>query len=76
MTTTEMTTTEVLFEQYKQLPADGQQRLRSLILADKMGLTLLPNPTDGDDEDTDTTISISLEALHTSIEQVKLLRAW
>ena len=70
-----MTTAQVLFEQYKQLPADSQQRLRNLILADKLGVTLLPNPTNEDEEDTDTTISISLEALYVSIEQVKLLRA-
>ena len=69
-----MTTAQVLFEQYKQLPADSQQQLQKLILADKLGVTLLPNPTN-EDEDMDTTISISLEALYASIEQVKLLRA-
>ena len=70
-----MITAQVLFEQYKQLPDDSQQRLRNLILADRMGLTLLPDSANDDDDDSGDTIRISLEALHTSIEQVKLLKA-
>ena len=69
-----MTTAQVLFEQYKTLPDDGKQHLRNLILADKLGVTLLPDTEEGDDDSGDT-IRISLEALHSSIEQVKLLKA-
>ena len=37
-------------------------------------MTLLPD-TEEDEDNDDDTIRISLEALHTSIEQIKLLRA-
>ncbi|RZK30450.1 MAG: hypothetical protein EOO57_17765 [Hymenobacter sp.] len=65
-----MTTAQVLFEQYKVLPKRIQQQFKQLIVqADQ------PAAAEDDDGDTDTHISISMEALHTSIEQVKLLRA-
>ncbi len=69
-----MTTAQVLFEQYKVLPKRIQQQFKKLILeADQPAARPVTPATD--DEDTDTHVSISLEALHSSIEQVKLLRA-
>lgn len=68
-----MTTAQVLFEQYKVLPKRIQQQFKQLIVqADRPAA---PAADEEDEGDTDTTISISLEALHTSIEQIKLLRA-
>ena len=70
-----MTTAQVLFEQYKVLPPRIRQQFKKLIVAADQ-----PSPTpsvadDEDDDDNGDPIRISLEALHTSIEQVKLLRA-
>lgn len=71
-----MTTAQILFEQYKVLPPRIQQQFKKLIVAADQPAARRPVPeTDEDDEDTDTTISISMEALHASIEQVKLLKA-
>lgn len=66
-----MTTAQVLFEQYKVLPKRIQQQFKKLIVAADQPAARPPAA----DEDTDTHISISMEALHTSIEQIKLLRA-
>jgi hypothetical protein len=76
-----MTTAQILFEQYKVLPPRVQQKLKNLILEDKIEV----EETDDDDEDIDEedddddengdTIRISLKALHESIEAVKLLKA-
>lgn len=70
-----MTTAQVLFEQYKVLPKRIQQQFKKLIVQADEPAARLPTPAANDEEDTDTHISISMEALHTSIEQVKLLRA-
>ncbi|MDJ0364391.1 hypothetical protein QMK33_04450 [Hymenobacter sp. H14-R3] len=73
-----MTTAQVLFEQYKVLPQRIQQQLKQLIVQAEPPAArppVTPVVNEDDDEDTDTHISISMEALHASIEQVKLLRA-
>ncbi|AMR28017.1 hypothetical protein A0257_13575 [Hymenobacter psoromatis] len=72
-----MTTAQVLFEQYKVLPKRIQQQFKQLIVQDSPPAARPPTPTadEDDDGDTDTHISISMEALHVSIEQVKLLKA-
>ena len=73
-----MTTAQVLFEQYKVLPKRIQQQFKQLIVqADQPAARppAAPVVADEDEEDTDTHVSISMEALHASIEQVKLLRA-
>ena len=75
-----MNTAQILFEQYKVLPPHIQQQLKQLIIgaerpaAAEPAAPAAPEADDDDDESGDT-IRISLEALHTSIEQVKLLRA-
>jgi len=66
-----MTTAQVLFEQYKVLPKRIQQQFKQLIVAADQSAARPPVA----DEDTDTHVNISMEALHTSIEQIKLLRA-
>lgn len=67
-----MTTAQVLFEQYKVLPKHIQQQYKKLILEEERpGASVAQD----DEDDTGDTISISLEALHSSIEQVKLLKA-
>lgn len=68
-----MTTAQILFEQYKVLPKRIQQQYKKLILEAERPAAA-PQEDDEDDETGDT-IRISLEALHTSIEQVKLLKA-
>ena len=71
-----MTTAQVLFAQYQVLPPRIRQQFRKLVVAAEQPVT--PRQTlgdDGDDDDSGDTIRISMEALHTSIEQVKLLRA-
>ena len=71
-----MTTAQVLFAQYQVLPPRIRQQFRKLVVAADKPVT--PRQTlgdDGDDDDSGDTIRISMEALHTSIEQVKLLRA-
>jgi len=70
-----MTTAQVLFEQYKVLPKRIQQQFKQLIVQADQPAGRPAVPDVDDDGDTDTHVSISLEALHTSIEQVKLLRA-
>lgn len=68
-----MTTAQVLFEQYKVLPKRIQQQLKKLIeQAEKSAPASL---VENDDDDAGDTVSISLEALHSSIEQIKLLKA-
>ena len=67
-----MTTAQILFEQYKVLPKCIQQQFKQLIVqADQPAAR--PPAVDAEG-DTDTHISISMEALHASIEQVKLLK--
>lgn len=71
-----MTTAQVLFEQYKVLPKRIQQQFKLLIVqADQPAARPPVTSAADDDGDTDTHISISMEALHASIEQVKLLKA-
>jgi hypothetical protein len=70
-----MTTAQVLFEQYKVLPQRIQQQLKQLIVQDGPPAARPPAEDNDDDGDTDTHVSISMEALHVSIEQVKLLKA-
>lgn len=75
-----MTTVQVLFEQYKVLPPPIRQELKKLIEQDEPAAGVAPAPNEegednDDDDDSGDTIRISLEALHTSIEQVKLLKA-
>lgn len=76
-----MTTAQILFEQYKVLPPRVRQRLKNLILEDKIEIeddNDENDVSDDDDEDEDEngdTIRISLKALHESIEAVKLLKA-
>lgn len=70
-----MTIAQVLFEQYKVLPKRIQQQFKQLIVQADQPAVRLPAADEVDDGDTDTHISISMEALHASIEQVKLLKA-
>ena len=68
-----MTTAQVLFAQYQVLPPRIRQQFRKLVVAaDKPAK---PRQATDDEDDSGDTIRISMEALHTSIEQVKLLRA-
>lgn len=69
-----MTTAQVLFAQYQVLPPHIQQQFKKLVMNDAQQ-KVEPVVNDKDDEDSGDTIRISLSALHTSIEQVKLLRA-
>ena len=69
-----MTTAQVLFEQYKVLPPRIQQQFKKLIVAADQPAASRPAVAE-DDDDSGDTIRISLEALHSSIEQVKLLKA-
>ena len=69
-----MTTAQVLFAQYQVLPPRIRQQFRKLVVAAEQPAK--PRQVlDEDDDDSGDIIRISLEALHTSIEQVKLLRA-
>lgn len=70
-----MTTAQVLFEQYKVLPKRIQQQFKKLIVEADQPAARPAAPATDDEEDTDTHVSISLEALHSSIEQVKMLKA-
>lgn len=71
-----MTTAQVLFAQYKVLPPRIQQQFKKLIVqADKPVAASVTVEEEDDDDDSGNTIRISMEALNTSIEQVKLLRA-
>ena len=71
-----MTTAQVLFEQYKVLPPRIQQQFKKLVNGKA---TPAPQPAttleDDDDDDSGDTIRISMKALHSSIKQIKLLKA-
>ncbi len=69
-----MTTAQVLFAQYQVLPPRIRQQFRKLIVAADEPVKI-SQALDEEDNDIGNTIRISLEAMHTSIEQVKLLRA-
>ena len=69
-----MNTVQILFEQYKVLPPHIQQQLRQLIIGAERPAPARSPEADEDADDSGDTIRISPEALHTSIEQVKLLR--
>ncbi len=71
-----MTTAQVLFAQYQALPPRIRQQFRKLIVAADKPAKISPALDDeDDDDDSGDTIRISMEAVRTSIEQVKLLRA-
>lgn len=74
-----MTTAQILYEQYKVLPPQIQQKLKTLILENKTEIEEEEEEEDedseNDDEEDGDTIRISLKALHESIEAVKLLKA-
>lgn len=73
-----MTTAQILFAQYQVLPPRVRQKLKNLILEDKIEIEDEDDDGDEDedeDEENGDTIRLSLKALHESIEAVKLLKA-
>ena len=70
-----MTTAQVLFEQYKVLPPRIQQQFKRLVVGKAAPAPHPATTLEDDDDDSGDTIRISMKALHSSIKQIKLLKA-